>query len=56
MLVFHHPFVVKIKASLPEGDYTNQGLIHFINSTDAIAHLKELAMTICTIVQVITKN
>ena len=56
MLVFHHPFVVKIKASLPEGDYTNRGLVHFKNSTDAIAHTKELAMTICTIVQDIPKN
>ena len=56
MLVFHHPYVVKIKSSLPESDLTNRGLVHFINSTDAIAHLKELAMTICTIVQVITKN
>ena len=56
MLVFHHPFVVKIKSPLPEGDLTNRGLVHFKNSTDAIAHTKELAMIIYTIVQDIPKN
>lgn len=40
LLVFHHPFVVKVKSELLEGDYKDRRLVYF-DSMSAIKHNKE---------------
>ncbi len=58
LLVFHHPYVVKIKSTLLEGDYKDRRLIYFKNKADAESKKKELTRIINEILKMMitTKN
>ena len=56
LLVFHHPFVVKIKSTLLEGDYKDRRLIYFKNKADAESKKKELTKIINEILKMIDNN
>jgi len=53
LLVFHHPYVVKIKSPLLEGDYKDRRLIYFKNKTEAEKNKKELSRIINEIIKMI---
>ena len=42
-LVFHHPFIVKIKSVLLEGDYKDRRMMYFNDMADVKKKKKELA-------------
>jgi len=42
LLVFHHPFIVKIKSELLEGDYKDRRLLYFGNMKEVKSNKKEL--------------
>ena len=46
LLVFHHPFVVKVASKLLEGDYKDRRLIYFESMKDIIDNKKELVRII----------
>ena len=46
LLVFHHPYVVKIKSALLQGDYKDRRLVYFKNAFQAEQNKKELARII----------
>jgi len=56
LLVFHHPFVVKIKSPLLEGNYKDRRLIYFKNKADAESKTKELTRIINEILKMIDNN
>ena len=41
-LVFHHPFIVKIKSALLEGDYKNRRMMYLFDMADVRKKKKEL--------------
>lgn len=53
LLVFHHPFVVKVKSQLLEGDYKDRRLVYFKNKAEAEKNKKELSRIINEIVKLI---
>ncbi len=53
LLVFHHPYVVKIKSPLLEGDYKDRRLVYFKNKTEAEKNKKELSRIINEIIKMI---
>jgi len=53
LLVFHHPYVVKIKSPLLEGDYKDRRLVYFKNKTEAGKNKKELSRIINEIIKMI---
>lgn len=46
LLVFHHPFIVKIKSALLEGDYKDRRLMYFENMKEIKSNKKELVRII----------
>src|SRR6187402_2217290 len=42
LLVFHHPFIVKIKSELLEGNYKDRRLLYFENMKEVKSNKKEL--------------
>jgi uncharacterized protein YdhG (YjbR/CyaY superfamily) len=56
LLVFHHPFIVKIKSALLEGDYKDRRLMHFKDKADAEANKKELIRILKELVNMIDKK
>lgn len=56
LLVFHHPFIVKIKSTLLEGDYKDRRLMHFKDKADAEANKKELTRIIKEMVKMIDQK
>ena len=42
LLVFHHPFIVKIQSDLLEGDYKDRRLAYFQNMKEVKSNKKEL--------------
>ncbi|PBQ33314.1 hypothetical protein CNR22_16535 [Sphingobacteriaceae bacterium] len=55
LLVFHHPFVVKIKSDLLEGDYKDRRLVYFNDAKEVKAAKKELTRIVREIVEEIDK-
>ncbi|MEO6330716.1 MAG: DUF1801 domain-containing protein [Ginsengibacter sp.] len=56
LLVFHHPFVIKIESELLEGNYKDRRLVYFKNKTEAKKHKKELSGIINGIMKLIDKK
>jgi uncharacterized protein YdhG (YjbR/CyaY superfamily) len=50
LLVFHHPFVVKVKSELLEGDYKDRRLVYFDSMSAIKANKKELERIIQEII------
>lgn len=51
LLVFHHPFVVKIKSDLLEGDYKDRRLAYFKDGLEVEKNKKELTRILKEIVK-----
>lgn len=56
LLVFHHPFVVKVKSKLLEGDYKDRRLVYLDSMSAVKASKKELERIINEIVDAIDKK
>ncbi|MEI9810903.1 MAG: hypothetical protein WDO16_25175 [Bacteroidota bacterium] len=56
LLVFHHPFVVKIKSPLLEGNYKDRRLVYFKNKAEAEKNKKELSRIINEIIKLVDKK
>ncbi|WP_317896596.1 DUF1801 domain-containing protein [Aurantibacillus circumpalustris] len=56
LLVFHHPYVVKIKSDLLEGNYKDRRLAYFSDSKEVQLGKKELERIIKEIVNTIAKK
>ncbi len=52
-LVFHHPFIVKIKSDLLEGDYKDRRMMYFNDMTEVKKKKKELERIIKELVALI---
>lgn len=53
LLVFHHPFIVKIKSPILEGDYKDRRLVYFDSMKAIKENKKELERIINEIVELI---
>lgn len=56
LLVFHHPFVVKIKSDLLEGDYKDRRLVYFRDAGEISSRKKELSRIVKEIVKEIEQR
>lgn len=56
LLVFHHPFIVKITSTLLEGDYKDRRLVYFGNMKTIRSNKKELERIINELIDMIGKN
>ena len=56
LLVFHHPFVVKVKSKLLEGDYKDRRLVYIDSMNEIKASKKELERIINEIINSIDKK
>jgi hypothetical protein len=56
LLVFHHPFVVKVKSKLLEGDYKDRRLVYFDSMSAVKSNKKELERIINEIIDAIDKK
>ena len=56
LLVFHHPFIVKVKSDLLEGDYTNRRLVYLEDMKAVKANKKELERIVNEIIAAIDKK
>jgi hypothetical protein len=50
LLVFHHPFIVKIKSELLEGDYKDRRLLYLGNMKEVKSNKKELTRIIAELI------
>jgi len=50
LLVFHHPFVVKIKSHLLEGEYKDRRLVYFSDTNEIQSNKKELTRIVKEII------
>ncbi len=51
LLVFHHPFIIKIKSSLLEGDYKDRRLVYFADKKEVTSGKKELVRIISELIK-----
>ena len=56
LLVFHHPYVVKIKSGLLEGDYKDRRLVYFDDAKAIQSNKKELSRIVKEIVAEIDRK
>jgi hypothetical protein len=56
LLVFHHPFIVKIKSELLEGEYKDRRLVYFADMKSVKANKKELVRIVLELIERIEKT
>lgn len=56
LLVFHHPYIVKIKSELLEGDYKDRRLMYFEDEKSIKGNKKELIRVVSELITGIEKQ